>query len=85
MGAKSGGKRKITQNQNTSISAVATLSCSAEDAIDLVLYHNCFAACPLAPALFARYGVPQYELGEAGEGEIAQWVKCPQRARERGG
>lgn len=75
VGAKSGGRRKMTEAHNTSVSAIASLYCRSKDQIDLVLYHNRFAAVPLDPQLFGRYGIRQFQLGNAMPGEIPQWVE----------
>ena len=80
IGRKSGGKRKMTEQHNTSLSALGALFCPAKDSVELTLYHNRFAARPLDRSLFGRYRTQQYELGVVADGEIAQWVECdPER------
>lgn len=75
VGAKFGPRRRMTEAHNTSISAVASLLVPAKDVIELVVYHNKYAAVPLEPRLLARYGIRQYRLGDATPGEISQWVE----------
>jgi hypothetical protein len=75
VGKKFGKKRKVTPDDNTSLSAIAVLTAMAEDRLELKIFHNEHAAMPLDPGLFASYGVSQYRLGEAEPGAIAQWVE----------
>lgn len=75
MGKKFGAKRKVTPVHNTSLSAIATLTSTAKDKLELNIFHNNYAAVPLDYRLFAHYGVSQYKLGEAEPGDIAQWVE----------
>lgn len=44
---KSGGKRKMTEDSNVSISAIMTLTQTAADQINVNVYHNCHAKYPL--------------------------------------
>lgn len=74
-GEKFGRKRKVSPVHNTSLSAIATLTAPAKDKLELSIFHNNYAAVPLDHSLFAHYGVPQYKLGEAYPGVIAQWVR----------
>jgi hypothetical protein len=65
---KSGPRRKMTDRDNTTISAVAVL-----DSIGLTLYHNVFAALPLRSELFKGIAVRQFTLGEKRPGEFSEW------------
>jgi hypothetical protein len=73
IGRKYGPRRKMTPNDNTSISAIGVLALQS-GIVHLTIYHNDHAAIPLAPALFARYGVPQFRLESASQGAVADWV-----------
>jgi len=74
--AKSGPKRKMTPEVNTSISAIGALYCPERGVTELVVYHNAHASIPLRPELLRRYGIRQYRLGRAGNNdEISQWEK----------
>jgi len=74
VGKKFGPKQKVTPEHNTSLSAIATLTATTQDVLELTIFHNKYATVPLNPKLFAHYGVPQYKLGEVDPGSIAQWV-----------
>jgi hypothetical protein len=64
----SGGKRKLTANHNTSISAVASLWLKGEDGVPaLVVYHNDFAAVPLNADVLRHFGITQFRNGSSGE------------------
>ena len=65
---KSGPKRMMTDQENTTVSAVAVL-----DIGGLTLYHNLFAALPLEPELFKGIAVRQFTLGEKSPGEFVEW------------
>lgn len=62
----------MTSDSNTTISAIGVLSEKTEG-VSLTVYHNPHAQIPLSPDLLAKYGVQQFKLGEACQGEIAQW------------
>jgi len=71
-----GPKRKMTAQDNTSISSIAQLFATGPDPSQLMLsvYHNRFAKVPLNSALLARYGVPHFELKPDWQsGKTAQW------------
>jgi hypothetical protein len=61
-GMKHGPKRKLTENANTSISAVAVLCVPERDRMLLQVYHNRFAAIPLEPRLLRSPEVLQFVL-----------------------
>lgn len=65
-GMSYGPKRKMTETQNTTISAIGVLSTPAHDDIHLDVYHNIYAAHPLYPTLMATYGIRQFSLVEQG-------------------
>ena len=71
--AKSGPKKKMTPDNNTSISAIGVLFYPERAVIELTVYHNAHAAIPLRPEFLQLYGIRQYRLGSANDGEIAQW------------
>lgn len=75
-----GGRRRLTENSDTIVSAVAVLvdpqgrpdggtteSC-------LVVYHNRFAAHPLALSVLRRPRVFQFQFQDRGPGEFPSWV-----------
>jgi hypothetical protein len=70
---KLGPKRKMTPNANTSISAVATLHQHHTGAMKFIVYHNKYAAIPLAASVLASYPVVQFRIGEAELGSLPQW------------
>ena len=70
-----GPKKKMTENQNTSISAIGILSTPEKDDIRLDVYHNIHAANPLDPALIADYGIRQYCLEDSEPGTTAKWME----------
>lgn len=72
-GMSYGPKRKMTANQNTSISAIGILSTPNKDDIRLDVYHNIYAANPLDPALIAGHEIRQYCLEDAESETTAQW------------
>lgn len=72
-GMSYGPKRKMTVNQNTSISAIGVLSIPEKDDIRLDVYLNSHAAQPLDPALISKYGIRQFHLEEQGPRTTTQW------------
>jgi hypothetical protein len=71
---KSGPGRKVGSQFNTTISAVAVL-----DSEGLTLYHNMFAALPLAVEVFTGIAVRQCTLGERQPGEFDTWQEIDSR------
>lgn len=69
---KFGGRRKMTPNSNTSVSAIAVIG-HINGNLDFRVYHNPHAAIPLQPAVFHRYQVPQYALAPHAPGSIPDW------------
>jgi len=74
-GMSYGPKKKMTENQNTSISAIGVLSTPEKDDIKLDIYHNIYAANPLDPDLIAGYRIRQYCLENSELGTTAQWTE----------
>jgi hypothetical protein len=72
VGRKYGARRKMTPDHSTSISAIGVLG-SRNGSVALTIFHNPHAKIPLPPELAAKYSIPQFKLGEAEEGAIAQW------------
>jgi hypothetical protein len=70
-----GAKRKMTEEHNTSISAVGVLFFAGCDDVRFHVYHNKYAAVPLALSLLATYGITQFVLDDAEPGTTAQWVE----------
>ena len=69
---KSGPKRKLTENHNTSISAIAVLK-NNENGLSLDVYHNQHAAIPLADGVFGELGCEQYRIKDNGQYEFISW------------
>jgi hypothetical protein len=65
---KFGAGRRMTEQHNTSISAVATLQYGR-----LCIYHNIYAAIPLRPELLQCLSVTQYTLAEKVPGTFQDW------------
>jgi hypothetical protein len=74
-GHRLGGQRQMTEEHNTSISAVAHLDREGWDGITLIVYHNRYARLPIAHEQFARYGIRQFELPEVEGYGIPDWVE----------
>jgi hypothetical protein len=72
-GHRLGAGRQMTEEQNTSIGAVAHLECLPSDGISLTVYHNRYARLPIAPERFAAYGIKQYVLPEADGYGLPEW------------
>lgn len=73
-GASHGPKRKMTETDNTSISAIAALVMSGLGTHQLLVYRNRFARVPLSPMLLEPFGVRHFDLG-TGEGLASDWVE----------
>ena len=70
---KFGPKRKMTKDDNTSISAVAVLAKSVEDGPKLSIFHNVYAEIPLSPELLRPTDVRQFTLEEKIVGKFQDW------------
>lgn len=71
---KFGPKRKLTEEHNTSISAVAVLSLNPEGESSLEVYHNQFAAIPLPYGLVSTRNAKEYILSDNQTGVFQEWV-----------
>jgi len=74
-GMSYGAKRKMTETDNTSISAIGHLFMTGPDAVYLSVYHNKFAAIPLNPAWLAAHGIPQFRLADETLGRTADRIQ----------
>ena len=72
-GMSYGPKRKMTEEHNTSISAIGVLFAIEPNTIVLHVYHNKFAAVPVEPRLLAKHRIRQFKLEEDIPGKTAQW------------
>ena len=72
-GARLGKKRKMTNDANTSISAIGALVVvTAPDLeLELHIYHNVFAVVPVDPILLTCRGIVQYQI----DLEAMTWVE----------
>ena len=72
-GARLGKKRKMTNDANTSISAIGALVVvTAPDLeLELHIYHNAFAVVPVDPILLTCRGIVQYQI----DFETMTWVE----------
>lgn len=68
-----GPKRKMTEEHNTSISAIGALFMPGPDQLVLYVYHNRFAQVPLESSLLAKHAIPQFELEDETPGTTAKW------------
>lgn len=76
-GSGHGPKRKMTETDNTSISAIAALVMTGPHNHILYVYRNRFAKVPLNPRLLQTYGVKHYDLGASEQGLASDWVEIP--------
>ena len=74
-GTSYGPKRKMTETDNTSISAIASLYAVDSHDLRLDIYHNIYAVVPLDMKNVAEYGMAQYTLEREVEGRTAGWEK----------
>jgi hypothetical protein len=74
-GSGHGPKRKMTNTDNTSISAIAALVMTGPNSHILYVYRNRFAKVPLNPRLLQAYGVKHYDLGVGDQGLASDWVE----------
>ena len=75
-GMSYGPKRKMTVEDNTSISAIGVLFTPEADKIALHVYHNRFAAVPLDPRLLGQYGICQFKLEQEVPTKTAKWEEA---------
>ena len=74
-GMSYGPKRKMTETDNTSISAIAALYATEPNDLKLSLYHNKHAAIPIDSKEVGKYKIDQYILEEEVEGKTSGWKK----------
>jgi hypothetical protein len=72
-GMSYGPKRRMTKDNNTSISAIGVLSTPRPYEIVLDIYHNKYAAVPLNPQLLTKYIIHQFILEDELPGKTAKW------------
>lgn len=70
--AKSGAKRKMTEEHHTTISAVAVIQPS-DGMYELDVYHNRFAANPIDPAWLRQPGIHHWKIPEGSSSSLAGW------------
>ena len=74
---KFGGGRKVSDQYNTSLSAVGTLFETAQS-IRLDIFHNDFAANSVDPAWLRSSSIRHFRLGtEMARGGLREWVEVP--------
>lgn len=71
---KFGGSRKLTEQHNTTISAIAAME-SREKGVVMRVYHNEYASIPLPLGLLAQYGAQEFILSNRVSGQFQEWVE----------
>jgi hypothetical protein len=77
-GFRFGGKRKVTPDHNTTLSAVAALNDLTPE-LTLWVYHNIYAAIPLDPRLLSNPRIHHFTLADRIAGERPGWVEITPR------
>jgi hypothetical protein len=72
--AEYGGKRMVSEEHNTTISALCVLIENPEGQPTLTFYHNRFAALPFDPAWFQGERVKHYKLPGTDTNNCGFWV-----------
>lgn len=72
-GERLGGKRRLTEEHNTTVSAVCMLFTDPDGVPYLVVYYNHFAAVPLDPAVLRLGGNVQFRFKERTGGAFPMW------------
>lgn len=72
-GKSYGPKRKMTEDANTSISAIGVLFTPKSNEISLHVYHNKFASMPLDTRLIAKHGICQFKLEDEVPANTTKW------------
>jgi hypothetical protein len=72
-GISHGPKRKMTETDNTAISAIGALVMTGPSEHHLLVYRNVFARVPLDPALLAPFGVRHFDIAESTSGSASSW------------
>jgi len=70
---KFGPKRKMSKDNNTSISAVGVIFHNAEGIATLRVYHNVYAEIPLSTELLRQFNIRQFTLTEKLVGQFPEW------------
>lgn len=70
---KFGGSRKLTEQHNTTISAIAVMEQRGEET-SLHVYHNEHAAIPLPHGTLQRYGALEFVLSKPEGKQFQDWV-----------
>lgn len=73
-GFRFGGKRRVTPEHNTTLSAVAALNDLTPE-LTLWVYHNIHAAIQLEPSLLCHSRIHHFTLAAQTAGERPQWVE----------
>lgn len=74
-GMSYGPKRKMSEEHNTSMSAIGVLCMSQSNELQLHIYHNKYASIPLPSSIISSIGIQQYQLEDNVNGTIAEWIK----------
>lgn len=72
-----GPKRKMTESDNTSISAIGALVMTGPGQHILYVYRNQFAKVPLDPGWLQPFGIQHFDLGTSQPGVASNWVTVP--------
>ena len=74
-GISHGPKRKMTENANTSISAIAAMYCDREGTTSINIFHNPYAAIPLNLEFLNFPRITQFLLNTESCSSASGWVK----------
>ena len=74
IGRKFGPKKKLTEEHNTSISALAVLE-ETQEGLSLSVYHNQHASIPLPLEVVRAVGAKQYVLSDDTRLEFRSWIE----------
>ncbi|HXG88526.1 MAG TPA: hypothetical protein VNJ02_09340 [Vicinamibacterales bacterium] len=72
-GWRYGPKKKMTEDHNTSISAIAALIAVGPTRTILQVFHNPFASVPLSPDLLRIPDIEQFSIGPSDSVATGQW------------
>jgi len=72
---KSGPKRKVTEEHNTSLSAVAVLRKHRDGSLHCRVFHNAHAKSPLDRTLLANDRIRHFRLREKEPGQFDEWIE----------
>lgn len=74
-GVKFGGKRKVSRDYNTSLSAVAVMHKSEDSTVRLDVYHNIYARIIFDPNWLRVQAVNHYSLRKMESGRFQNWIE----------